>query len=261
MTTALVTGATSGIGRAFVDALAARGDDVVLVARDGDRLGAIAAEIRDVHHVTATPLIADLFDEAGLAAVEARLRAVSDPVELLVNNAGMGTFGDFIDLDIADDERAIRLNVLALVRLTHAALATMVKRGRGAIVNVSSLAAYQPDPSSATYGATKAFVNSFTHAIHEEVRHTGVHVMVVCPGYTHTEFHERAGLGPTALPEFVWQSPDEVVAAALRDLDRGRALSIPGALNKVLCAMTSVAPAGITRRFARIIVRRTGSAA
>jgi short-subunit dehydrogenase len=258
VTTALVTGATAGIGRAFVDALAARGDDVVLVARDGARLDSIAAEIRDVHQVSATALVADLLDEAGLAAVEARLRDASDPIDLLVNNAGMGTFGDFTELDIANEERAIRLNVLALVRLTHAALRTMVQRGRGSIVNLSSLAAYQPDPSSATYGATKAFVNSFTHAVHEEVRQSGVHVMVVCPGYTHTEFHERAGLGDTKLPEFVWQSADQVVTAALRDLDRGRALSIPGAMNKALCAVTSVAPAGITRRVARIIVRRTG---
>jgi short-subunit dehydrogenase len=258
MTTALVTGATAGIGRAFAEALAARGDHIVLVARDGGRLDSIAAELRDTHRVHAMPLVADLVDEGGLAAVEARLRDVADPVDLLVNNAGMGSFGTFADLDIVDEERAIRLNVLALVRLTHAALETMVKRRSGAIVNIASLAAFQPDPFSATYGATKAFVHSFTHALHEEARGTGVHLMVVCPGYTHTEFHERAGLGETALPEFVWQTPDQVVAEALRDLDRGRALSIPGAMNKVLCAFTSVAPAGISRRIAGIVVRRSG---
>jgi short-subunit dehydrogenase len=258
MTTALVTGATAGIGRAFVDALAARGDDVVLVARDGDRLASIAAEIRDRHGVDAKPLVADLFDEAGLAVVEARLRDVSDPIDLLVNNAGMGTFGTFAELDVAREDRSIRLNVLALMRLSHAALDSMLKRRSGAIVNLSSLAAYQPDPWSATYGATKAWVLSFSHALHEETRGTGVNVMAVCPGYTHTEFHDRAGLGDTALPEFLWQTPDQVVAAALRDLDRGRALSIPGALNKVLSAVTSVSPAGISRRVAGIIVRRSG---
>jgi short-subunit dehydrogenase len=258
MTAALVTGATAGIGRAFADALAARGNDLVLVARDGARLDSIAAELRRTHRVTATPLVADLLEEAGLAAVEARLRDVAEPVDLLVNNAGMGSFGSFVDLDVAGEERAIRLNVLALVRLTHAALESMAKRRRGAIVNISSLAAYQPDPSSATYGATKAFVNSFTHALHEEARGSGVHLMVVCPGYTHTEFHERSGLGETALPEFLWQTPDEVVTAALRDLDRGRSLSVPGAVNKALCAFTSVTPAGISRRIAGIIVRRTG---
>ena len=258
MTTALVTGATAGIGRAFADALAARGDDLVLVARDGARLESTAAELRDRHRVHATPLVADLVDEDGLAAVEACLRDVANPVDLLVNNAGIGAFGTFADLDIAGEECQIRLNVLALVRLTHAALESMVKRRRGAIVNISSLAAYQPDPSSATYGATKAFVNSFTHALHEEARGTGVHLMVVCPGYTHTEFHDRAGLGETALPEFLWQTPDAVAAEALRDLDRGRAVSIPGAMNKALCVFTSVTPAGISRRIAGIIVRRSG---
>jgi short-subunit dehydrogenase len=258
MTTALVTGATAGIGRAFVDALAARGDDVVLVARDGDRLASIAAEIRDLHGVDATPMAADLLDEGGLAVVEARLRDVSDPIDLLVNSAGMGTYGAFADLDVAGEDRSIRLNVLALMRLSHAALDSMLKRRAGAIVNLSSLAAYQPDPWNATYGATKAWVLSFSHALHEETRGTGVQVMALCPGYTHTEFHARAGLGDTALPELLWQTPDQVVAVALRDLDRGRALSIPGAVNKVLGAFTSVSPAGVSRRVAGLIVRRTG---
>ncbi len=194
----------------------------------------------------------------GLATVEARLRDAAGPIDMLVNNAGIGTYGTFAELDLAREEQEIRLNVLALVRLTHAALGDMTTRGHGAILNVSSLAAYQPAPTSATYGATKAFVNSFTHAVHEEARATGVHVMVVCPGYTHTEFHERAGLGPTTVPEFMWQSADDVVAVALRDLDRRRSLSIPGTLNKTLGALSSTAPAGISRRVAGMVVRRTG---
>jgi uncharacterized protein len=255
---ALVTGATAGIGRAFALALAGRGNDVVLVARDGARLDRFAAEIRATHPVDAVPLAADLIDDSGLAAVDARLRDHGAPIDILVNNAGMGTYGKFADLDIAREEQEIRLNVLALVRLTHAALGAMTARGQGAILNISSLAAYQPAPSSATYGATKAFVNSFTHAVHEEARASGVHVMVVCPGYTHTEFHERAGLGRTSIPEFIWHSPDEVVAVALRDLDRRRSVSIPGALNKTLGALSSTAPAGISRRVAGMIVRRSG---
>ena len=134
----------------------------------------------------------------------------------------------------------------------------MEPRGAGAIVNVASLAAYQPAPNSATYGATKAFVHSFTHAVHEEARGTGVQVMLVCPGYTHTEFHDRAGLGVTDLPEFVWQSPTHVVDAALRDLDRGRSVSIPGALNQTAAAFSSASPAGITRRVAGLVVKRSG---
>ncbi len=175
-----------------------------------------------------------------------------------MNNAGFGTFGRFAELDVDPEVREIELNVVALVRLTHAALAAMEARGRGAIVNISSLAAYQPAPMSATYGATKAFVHSFTHAVREEARGSGVQVLLVCPGYTHTEFHDRAGLGPTGVPEFAWQSAGTVVDVALRDLDRGRSVSIPGVLNRVAAALSSMAPAGITRRVAGVVVKRSG---
>jgi hypothetical protein len=255
--TAVVTGATAGIGCSFASTLAARGNDLVLVARDDARLDTLAGRLAREHGVAAVPLAADLADDAGLAVVEARVRDDAS-IDLLVNNAGMGTYGRFADLPVEREAYEIRLNVLAVVRLTHAALAGMRARGHGAVVNVSSLAGYQPDPSSATYGATKAFLNSFTQAVHEELRGSGVHVMVVCPGYTHTEFHERAGLGPTHIPELMWQSSDDVVAAALRDLDRRRAVSIPGALNKTLGALSSVAPAGISRRVAGIVTRRSG---
>ena len=258
MSAALVTGATAGIGREFARALAARGHALVLVARDGARLEDVATELRGRHGVAAHVLAADLVDEDGLRAVETRLRDADAPVDILVNNAGMGTYGDFAELDVGREVQEIELNVLALVRLTHAALGGMVARGHGAVLNISSLAAYQPDPMNATYGATKAFVNSFSHAVHEEVRRRGVHVMVVCPGYTHTEFHDRAGLGPTQVPEFLWQSPEFVVEAALRDLDRRRAVSIPGTLNKTLGALSSSVPAGVTRWFAGMVIRRSG---
>jgi short-subunit dehydrogenase len=201
---------------------------------------------------------ADLLTLDGLAAVEARLADTERPVDLLVNNAGFGTYGRFAELDLAKEVDEVELNVVALLRLTHAALRSMEARRAGAILNVASLAAYQPNPVSATYGATKAFVHSFTHAVREEARGTGVTVMLVCPGYTHTEFHERAGLGPTEVPEFVWQSADTVVAAALRDLDRGRSVSIPGALNQAAAALSSAAPAGITRRVAGLVIKRSG---
>jgi len=255
---ALVTGASAGIGRAFAHALAARGSDVTLVARDGARLAALAEELHRTHGIAAEPLAADLLTAGGLAAVSTRLGDPQRPVDLLVNNAGVGTIGRFADVELPRQVDEVELNVVALVRLTHAALRVMQPRRAGAIVNVSSIAAFQPSPDSAIYSATKAFVNSFTHAVHEEMRGSGVHVMLLCPGFTHTEFHARAGLGPTALPELVWQSADEVVAAALRDLDRGRALSIPGPLNRVAAAFASVAPAGVSRRVARVVVRRVG---
>ena len=258
MSVALVTGASAGIGRAFAVQLAARGHNLVLVARAAARLEELAAELTATHGVDADVLSADLLTDEGVAAVEARLGDADHPVDILVNNAGFGTFGRFAELDVDREVQEVELNVLALLRLTHAALGAMELRHAGAILNIASLAAYQPAPASATYGATKAFVHSFTHAVHEEARGTGVHVMLVCPGYTHTEFHDRAELGPTDLPEFVWQSADDVVAAALRDLDRGRSVSIPGVLNQTAAAFSSVAPAGITRRVAGLVVKRSG---
>jgi short-subunit dehydrogenase len=258
MSVALVTGASAGIGRAFAVGLAARGHNLVLVARDAARLEELAAELTVTHAVDADVLAADLLTDDGVASVEARLGDADHPVDILVNNAGFGTFGRFAELDVDREVQEVGLNVLALLRLTHAALGAMELRQAGAILNIASLAAYQPAPASATYGATKAFVHSFTHAVHEEARGTGVHVMLVCPGYTHTEFHDRAQLGPTDLPEFLWQSADDVVAAALRDLDRGRSVSIPGVLNQTAAAFSSVAPAGITRRVAGLVVKRSG---
>jgi short-subunit dehydrogenase len=258
VTTALVTGASAGIGRAFAVALAARNHDLVLVARDGARLQDLAAELSAAHDITVDVLAADLLTADGITAVEDRLADLHQPIDLLVNNAGFGTYGRFADLDVEREVQEVELNVVALLRLTHSALGAMERRGDGAILNIASLAAYQPNPISATYGATKAFVHSFTHAVHEEARGSGVHVMLVCPGYTHTEFHDRAGLGPTEVPEFVWQSADTVVAAALRDLDRRRSVSIPGVLNQTAAAFSSVSPAGITRRVAGLVVKRSG---
>jgi short-subunit dehydrogenase len=254
VSTALVTGASAGIGRAFAQGLAARGHDVVLVARDGARLSDLAGELQRDHGVTAEAFAADLLTVGGLAMVEARITDSEQPIDLLVNNAGFGTFGRFAELDIEREVQEVELNVIALIRLTRAALGAMEPRRSGAIMNI----AYQPAPESATYGATKAFVHSFTHAIHEEARGTGVNVMLVCPGYTRTEFHDRAGLGRTELPEFVWQSAGTVVDAALRDLDRGRSVSIPGVLNQTAAAFSSLAPAGITRRVAGLVVKRSG---
>ena len=257
MATALVTGASAGIGREFARQLSVRKYDVVLVARDGERLGALAHDLERAYGTSPEVLPADLVSVDGLQTVEARIADPDRPVDIVVNNAGFTTFGQFSEIDVDREEDEIRLNVLALVRLTHAALAVMEPRGAGAVVNVSSLAAYQPSPTSATYSATKAFVNSFTQAVHEEARTRGVHVLLVCPGYTHTEFHERAGLGALGAPEFFWQTPEQVVSAALRDLDRGRAVSFPGALNRTLAALSSITPAGVSRRAAGKIVKRS----
>jgi uncharacterized protein len=250
--TALITGASVGIGEQFALQLAERGHDVVLVARDAARLEAVAKELEGRYGTKAEVLVADLTDPRQLATVEARARAV----DLLVNNAGFGTFGPFHTLDIDTETREINLNVIALVRLTHAAASAMVERGRGGILNVSSLAGFQPGPSNATYGATKAFVTSFTEAVHEELRGTGVSVTALCPGFTHTEFQARANVPASAVPGFMWQEAPEVARAGLDGVAKNRAVVIPGTANKVLGNLSAVTPHAITRRLGAAVLKR-----
>lgn len=182
---AVVTGASSGIGKEFAEVLARRGYDLLIIARDTARLEALAASIRAGGAAAVEVLTADLTDEPALRAVEARV-AAEPRLTLLVNNAGFGTSGPFAESDIDEEEREIRLNVLAVVRLARAALPGMVERRAGAVINVSSLASFMPGPYNATYYATKAYVTSFSEALHEEVRGTGVVVQALCPGFTHT---------------------------------------------------------------------------
>ena len=254
MGTALVTGASAGIGTAFAQQLAARGQNLVLVARDRQRLDALAAELTTRHGVAAEVLAADLTDTAQLAGVEARVGDPHRPIDLLVNNAGFGTNGKFPDLDLDTETREINLNVVALVRLTHAALAPMVARGSGCVLNVSSLAGGQPTPGNATYAATKAFVSSFTQSLHEELRGTGVKITVVCPGFTRTEFQARAGFDSSKVPGFFWQSAEQVAVGALDAAEHNRAVYVPGALNRVTAGVVSVLPDALTRRVAGIVV-------
>jgi short-subunit dehydrogenase len=254
VTTALVTGASAGIGEAFACELASRSHDLVLVARRGDRLDAQAARLTTEHGVAVEPLVADLGTPTGVATVTARLADTARPVDLLVNNAGVGSSGSFWELPVEGEVAVITLNVLALVQLTHAALGPMVARDSGGVINVSSLGAYQPVPLNATYGATKAFVSSFTNAVREELRATNVKLMVLAPGFTHTEFQEHS-ISPRGLPDFMWQSSDTVAATAMRAFDRGRTVCITGAVNVVAAAASSVMPAAITRRVSGALTR------
>lgn len=252
---AVVTGASSGIGEAFAGALAARGHDLVLVARRAELLGDLAARLVADHGVEVEVLPADLATDAGVAAVAERLGDAARPVDLLVNNAGVGTMGRFWELPIEGEAAEVALNVVALMRLTHAALGPMVTRGGGGVINVSSISAYQPIPRHATYGATKAFVSSFTNALHEELRGTGVRVMALAPGFTRTGF-QADGFDPVNLPDLAWQSADTVAATALKAFDRGRVVCITGILNVATVAASSVMPAAVTRRVAGITTRR-----
>ena len=253
---AVVTGASAGIGRAFAEQLAAQGYDLVVVARDTARLEALAKELDAAHGATVEVLTADLAAGDGIARVEARVIAEDRPVDVLVNNAGFGTVGTFHELPISKEISEIGLNVVAVARLTHAALPGMVARGRGGVINVASIAAYQPTPLNATYGATKAFVSSLSQAVHEELKGTGVNCMVLCPGFTRTEFQERAGIDSSDIPDFLWQDATTVVAHALAAFDKGRAVCVPGGLNRATAAFSGTAPATVTRKVAGFIVKR-----
>jgi len=244
---ALVTGASSGIGRAFAVALASRGHDIVAVARNETSLKELAATVDTDVEV----LAADLTDGTDLARVETRLADDVAPIDLLVNNAGYGTSGRFAELPVDREENEVALNVVALMRLTHAAVGPMTRRGRGGIIQVSSISGLAPTPGVATYAGTKAFVVNFGLSLREELRGTGVKTTVLCPGFTRTEFQQRANYDTSGLPSFLSQSSEQVVAAALRALETNKALCIPGAHNKAAYVLTKVLPDSIVRVVAR----------
>ena len=228
--------------------LAESGADLVLVARRLDRLEELAAELRRDHGADVEVLPADLTDDGDLLMVEKRLGDSTAPVDLLVNNAGFATSGKFVELPVDREVAEIRLNALAPVRLTRAALPGMVERGHGGIVNVSSIAALQPLPHWATYGATKAFLTSFSEAVHEEVRGQGVVVLALMPGFTHTEFHDHSGVPPVGIPGPFWMGPDQVVDSALSALEHRRARRVPGFLNRLVAAVSRLTPRPLSRR-------------
>jgi len=252
--TAVVTGATAGIGGAFARRLAADGCDVLLVARDADRLRGAAKDLGDRYGVTATALPADLSTPDGCDAVAARL----GDVHLLVNNAGTGLNGAFVGSDLADEERLLALNVRAVLRLTHAALPGMVERRRGAVVNVSSVAGFATVQPGSTYGASKAWVTAFSESIGQSVRPFGVRVMALCPGYTRTEFHDRAGIDMSKTPGWMWLDADRVVEDGLRDLARGRLVSVPDWKYKAAVFAMRHAPARLLQAVARDTRGRIG---
>jgi len=198
---------------------------------------------------------ADLTQRIAQQQIE-ELLATDSAVDLLVNNAGFGTLGAFARLDLTREMDEIELNVVAMVRLAHAAIRAMVPRGRGAVINVASLAAFSPAPYNATYGATKAYIKSFTESLSEELRGTGVRTQVLCPGFTHTEFQERAGLDTTRIPEFAWMTAEAVIKRSLEALDRGTVVCVPGASNWFVSGLARLAPEGVVRRLVGASAKR-----
>ncbi|MFI6796223.1 SDR family NAD(P)-dependent oxidoreductase [Streptosporangium canum] len=250
MPTALITGATAGLGAAFARRLAADGFSLVLVARDEKRLAGSAEALRLRYGVKVEVLPADLAAEEGLTAVEARLR---EGVDLLVNNAGFGHPGGFLDVPVADELRMLKVHCEAVLRLTLAALPGMRERDRGAVVNVASVAAFF---TRGTYSASKAWVVNFSESVASELTGTRVRVMALCPGFVRTEFHDRASMDTSGIPGFLWLSADNVVDEAMRDLARGRRVSIPDIRYKAIVGVGRLIPRGLAGEVSRRLGRR-----
>jgi short-subunit dehydrogenase len=253
--TAVITGASAGIGEGFARHLTRAGYDVVLVARRRERLELLAAELGAKHGVNASVLQADLAMAADTATVAERVRR--DDVTLLVNNAGFGTFAEAAELPLDRELEEIDLNVRALTQLCHAALGPMRAKRSGTIINVGSTASYQPIPFMATYAATKAYVLSLSEALHEEAKADGVTVTCLCPGFTRTEFHEQAGVTASGMM-FRYATAQSVVKAALKAAKSGSAIALTGTMNKVSANLARVSPRFMVRKVAGSMFKPKG---
>ncbi|NGY05641.1 SDR family NAD(P)-dependent oxidoreductase [Solimonas terrae] len=255
--TALITGASSGIGAAFAQALAAQGSELLLVARSGDKLEALAAQLRAQHGRRVDVVVADLGLPGAAAALAATAAQRGLSIDLLVNNAGFGSAAAFVDEDPAHAQRMIALNCAALVDLAHAFVPAMLARGHGGLINVASMAAFQPAPYMSLYGATKAFVLSYSEGLWAECRARNVHVLALCPGPVDTGFFAAAGDAALrdAIPSTMMMQADAVVAAALRALSRGDSVVVPGALNKLAAQFPRLLPRSwVARMAARVML-------
>lgn len=256
MGTALVTGASAGLGLEFAWQLATARHDLVLVARDEARLTRLAAQLEAAAGIRAEVLVADLTDHAQVERVADRLRDDERPVGLLVNNAGLGLNQRFVGGDLEREDRALDLMVRTPMVLSHAAAGAMVRRDRGAILNVASIAALL---ASGTYSAHKAWVRSFTEGLAVELEDTGVTATVLCPGFVRTEFHERGAIDVSAYPDLAWLDAEDVVARALADVRRGVVISTPSLRYRSVAAVARLAPRSAVRavgRYRKAIERR-----
>ncbi len=246
---ALITGATAGIGNAFARELARRGHDLVLVARNAKRLESVAASLRDKHHVEVDVIVADLTTHDGLRAAVNAVTDTARPVDLLVNNAGSSVAAWFGTTDIEDEDHQLDLMVRAPMHLMDAAIKAMTGRGHGEILNVASVAAFTP---RGTYSAHKAWMVTLSRWANFQYADAGVTVMALCPGFVRTEFHQRMGVNPDkSVPRWMWLKPEKVVTAALDDLDKRKAVSVPTVRYKILATVAQYAPKPLVARIAR----------
>jgi len=238
---ALITGASSGIGAAYARRLARANYNLILVARREERLKALAEELEQAYTIKADVLTADLSNPEDIEKVVQRIHETKH-LAILINNAGFGTSGNFAKSDPEQQNSMIRVHALAPARLTRAALPVMLSQNYGAIVNVSSIAAFVPMPNSVNYCATKAYLATFSEALHQELLETGVRVQALCPGFTRTEFQDHADIDDKRIPGFMWMTPEAVVAHSLQDLQRDRVISVPGLLYQALIPLTRIIP-------------------
>jgi short-subunit dehydrogenase len=257
---AAITGASAGIGATFARTLAARGYDLILIARRTDRLQALAAELTERNHTHSEIIAADLNVAADLERVAQRLGAAPE-LDLLVNDAGFGVGGQFATSEFAPQEGMHLLHVMATLRLTHAVLAGMVARRKGGVINVASVAGFLTSPGAVSYGASKCWINAFTEGIWMELRGTGspVRVQALCPGFTYSEFHDVAGMDRTKLaPKSWWFPAGQVVEESLEGLERDKVFVIPGFRYRLLVGLTGLVPRSWRRGLLLAMARRNG---
>ena len=251
---ALVTGPTSGLGAGFATHLAARGYDLVLVARNELKLRALADDLKTRFGADSETMAVDLATQQGRDAVAERLGAGG---EILVNNAGFGTSGEFWTADPELLQSQLDVNVTAVMQLTRAALPSMIAAAKGTVINVASVAGLLSGRGS-TYSASKAYVISFSEGLSGGLAGTGVQVQALCPGFVRTEFHQRAGIEMSSIPRFMWLSVERVVRESMRDLGKGKVISVPGVQYKVLTALGTKVPKSLTRKLTNVVGRGRG---
>lgn len=257
--TACITGATSGIGAAFARRFAEQGYDLILTGRRKEKIQSLSETLSAQHGVRAEVVIAELSEDSALASLAERVRTAEN-LEVLVNNAGFAREGPFHEEGVATHETMLKVHDEALIRLCHAALPGMVSRGRGRIVNVSSMVIFTPAPGNAIYAASKVFVKLFTESLHLELQGTGVRVQVLCPGFTRTDFHEKMGYDTKTFYRdkglLKAMTPEEVVDISLRDLERDRVVCIPGGNNRLSAFLFTVLPRSLIYRIVAFAVRK-----
>ncbi len=247
MNTVLITGATAGIGRAYANELAERGHNLVLIARNNERLIELADELKNRFQIQVETMIADLSKKSDVA--EVACRAAAEDIELVINNAGFGLKQDFVGGTLAAEQELLDVLVGAVMQITHAALPGQIARNRGGVINVSSVAGWL---SSGTYSAAKAWVTTFSESMATQLRGTKVHVMALCPGYTRTEFHQRASMEVNTIPNWMWLEVNSVVKTSLKHFSSGKAVSVPGMQYKVLGLVAQYLPRPLVRKISNV---------